>query len=501
MSDRPPAAGAPTTPARVSATDTRRAPAWVLTVYLLSALVFVGFFVEAFASDNLDRLQGMLLVPVLIALTVPIALRVARSAGDPSYFGIVMAAVVAKLVFAFVRYFVAFEVYQGQSDMVAYHNGGLLYVDSFRRLIFPQTGNLIGTNWIKVFTGFVYSVSGSSIVSGGFVYAWISFVGFLLLARAFAVAVPAGDVRRYTILVLFLPSLLYWPASIGKESWMMFGIGLSSYGIACIYARRSAGVIWFALGVGAIILVRPHLALVEFVGIVLAFALRRSPNRSLAGAAFRVVGLVVVVVLGLFLVSRTASFFGQERLSIDSTLTDTAQRTSEGGSQFTPVQVRTPIDMVPAFATVFFRPFVFEADSTQELFTALECMGIVVLLAASWNRLRSIPRLVRTTPYLSYSIGFVGAFTFAFASFANFGILARQRVQAVPFLLVLVALPRFRDLVAADSPDEPVLQAVPEPAPEIPRFGPQHRSRRPPRPGVSAPAIGGRRADGADLPR
>lgn len=419
----------------------------------------------------------------------------ARSQDDPTYFGIVMSAAVAKLVFAFVRYFVAFEVYKGQADMVSYHNGGLTYVDSFRRLIVPQTGNVIGTNWIKVFTGFVYSISGASIVSGGFIFAWIGFVGFVLLARAFAVAVPIGDVRRYTILVLFLPSLLYWPASIGKESWMMFGIGLSSYGIACIYARRSIGTVWFALGIGAIILVRPHVALIEFVGIVLAYALRRSPDRTLAGAAFRIVGLLVVVALGLFLVSRTASFFGQERLSVDSTLTDTASRTSEGGSQFTAVQVRSPLDMVPAFATVFFRPFVFEAGSTQELLSALECMGVVVLLAASWNRLRSIPRLVRTVPYLSYCIGYIGGFTFAFASFSNFGILARQRVQAVPFLLVLVALPRFRDLVEADAPPEPTLQVVPEPSPVVPRFGPQHRSRRPPRPGVTAPAIGGPRSD------
>ena len=491
-------------PAPSAGTDTRRAPVWVLSIFLVGVLVFVGFFVDAFASNDAERIQGMLVVPVLIALTIPIALRIARSTGDQTYFGIVMAALTAKLVFALVRYYVAFELYNGQADMVTYHNGGLTYVDSFRRFVFPQTGDVIGTTWIKVFTGFVYSLSGSSIVSGGFVYAWIGFIGFVLLTRAFALAIPGGDARRYTILVLFLPSLLYWPASIGKESWMMFGIGLSSYGIASIYARRSIGAVWFALGIGAVILVRPHIALVEFVGVVFAYALRRSPDRSLAGAAFRIVGVLVIVALGLFLANRTATFFGQERLSVDTQLTDTATRTSEGGSQFDPVVVRTPLDLVPAFATVFFRPFVFEAGSGQELLSALECVGVFVLLAASWNRLRSIPRLVRTTPYLSYSIGYVAAFTFAFASFANFGILARQRVQAVPFLLVLVALPRFRDLLAADAPpipDEPVLQVVPEAPTEVPRFGPQHRSRRPPRPGVTAPAIGGRRADGSDRTR
>ena len=461
--------------------------------------MFAIFFVDAFASDNAERLQGMLLVPVLIGLTVPIALRIARTEGDPDFFNIIMAGLVAKLVFSFVRYLVAFHAYNGQSDMASYHQGGILYANSFRHFIFPSTGNLIGTNWIRVFTGFVYAFTGTSIVAGGFLYAWLSFVGFVLLTRAFKVGIPNGDIRRYTILVLFLPSLLYWPSSIGKEAWMMFGIGLSSYGIACVFARRSSGIVWTAVGIAAIIVVRPHIALIEFVGVVLAYALRRSSTRSMAAPALRVLGLVVVLALGLFLVSRTASFFGQEQLSVSSTLSDTTAQTAEGGSQFTPVRVRTPLDMAPAFATVFFRPFPFEAGSTQELATSLECLGVLVLLAAGWNRVRSVPRLVRTTPYLTYALGYVMAFTFAFASFANFGILARQRVQALPFLLVLVALPRFVDLTA--PAEEPTLQAVPEPEPERPRFGPAHRTRRPPRPGVAAPAIGGHRSGGPDAAR
>ena len=481
--------------------EIRRSPAWVLTIYFLGGLLFAGFFVDSFLANDSERLQGLLVVPVLVGLTVPIALRIARTEGDAAYFGIVMAGMIAKLVSAFIRYLIAFGLYNGQADMVSYHNGGLTYVDSFRRLIFPSVPNLIGTNWIKVFTGFVYSFTGTSIVAGGFAYAWLGFLGFVLLTRAFKVGIPDGNVRRYTILVLFLPSLLYWPASIGKEAWMMFAIGLSSYGIACICARRSTGVVWFAVGVAAIIVVRPHLALVEFVGIVLAFALRRPATRTMAGPAIRIVGLFVVVLLGVFLVGQTASFFGQERLSVDTTLTDTASRTSEGGSQFTAVQVRTPLDMVPAFATVFFRPFPFEVGSTQELLTSVECVAILGFFVASWSRLRSVPKLVRSTPYLSYSLGYVFAFTFAFASFANFGILARQRVQALPFLLVLLALPRVQDLDAPAAPDEPTLQVVPDPEPERPRFGPAHRTRRPARPGVTAPAIGGQGSPTPDAGR
>ena len=44
----------------------------------------------------------------------------------------------------------------------------------------------------------------------------------LLLLDEPASGLPTGDHRRYALLVFFMPSLLFWPSSIGKESWMLF---------------------------------------------------------------------------------------------------------------------------------------------------------------------------------------------------------------------------------------------------------------------------------------
>ena len=51
------------------------------------------------------------------------------------------------------------------------------------------------------------------------------------------------------------------------------------------------------------------------------------------------------------------------------------------------------------------------------------------------------PRLLRTRPYVAFCRTYTLLFVFAFSSFANFGILTRQRVQVFPFVLVLLALP------------------------------------------------------------
>ena len=59
----------------------------------------------------------------------------------------------------------------------------------------------------------------------------------------------------------------------------------------------------------------------------------------------------------------------------------------------------------------------------------------------SSDLLRNLWRQMRDSPYVAYSVGIVLSFTYAFSAFSNFGILARQRVQVLPFFLVLLCIP------------------------------------------------------------
>ena len=198
---------------------------------------------------------------------------------------------------------------------------------------------------------------------------------------------------------------------------MMLGLGLSAYGIASLFRKRTTGIIPLALGVLSILMVRPHLSLILFVGLVFALLVRRAPARTYAAPLARVVGLAILLALGVFLAGRTASFLGQDSLTTESVkveLSQAEQKTGEGGSQFSPARVDNPLDMVPAFATVFFRPFVNEAEGWQAYLTALETTVLLLMLVAARRRLRNIPRLVRSTPYVGFSLGYVLAFVYAF---------------------------------------------------------------------------------------
>ena len=60
--------------------------------------------------------------------------------------------------------------------------------------------------------------------------------GVLPCSRAFCPQRNA-DHKRYALL-LSVPSMLYWPSSIGKESWLLFFIGVTAYGAARHFTER-----------------------------------------------------------------------------------------------------------------------------------------------------------------------------------------------------------------------------------------------------------------------
>ena len=67
--------------------------------------------------------------------------------------------------------------------------------------------------------------------------------------RALKLAVPEADHKRYLLILLFFPSLPYWPASIGKEALMMLALGVVSYGAALLLSDRvRAGSIFVFVG-------------------------------------------------------------------------------------------------------------------------------------------------------------------------------------------------------------------------------------------------------------
>jgi hypothetical protein len=445
---------------------------------LLGAMLFLD-------AANLDVWTGTITFLVLVAASVPLFRWIARKDGDPWMFRLYFGGLVLKLLFSLVRYFFIFVVYDSNGDAGVYHEAAAEFVRRFQAGIpihplpiishFPVESQRIGD-----LTGVIYILTGTSAYAGFFVFSWLCFLGQVLFVRGLHAAVPEADQRRYAAILLFLPSLLFWPSSIGKEASMIFCLGILAYGGALLLAPkpRAAGALYFAIGLALVLLVRPHIAAMSLAALILAMgvgALSRSERLTAANRALRIVVLVgLLAAVGTVSTALSSSFEeGADTSSValsqsanpqgttESRLEKTLEQTSIGKSEYSAPAVSTPLDLPWAVVSVLFRPFPWEARNLNSLIAAAEGALLVALFVLAWKRLRGFPRLALRRPYLIFVSAYVLVFAIAFSYVGNFGILTRQRTQMLPAALAFLALPVVLRR-GRDDQEEPSDLVVPE---------------------------------------
>ena len=413
-------------------------------VGVLVGVVAAAVFSWALETQSYNVWGAVLLVPLVLAVNIILIWRVTRRDDEPWLAGVMGAAYAAKVVGALARYYVAYVVYGGRADAQRYN---LFAAYAFRRWregdVTWEWGGKQGTQYMELITTAVYTVIGPSPLTAFVVFASLAFWGQYLLFRAFRTALPDGNGRRYALLVLLLPSMLYWPSSIGKEAWLMLFVGVIALGAAWFFTRRPRA--WVLLGVGAAgtAIVRPHIAVLLFAAILVAQLFRPTAKTS-TGILTKAFGVMVMVGAAYILTSQSAAFLGIDDFSwqaVTESVSEAGEQASESGSTFAPTPVTSLWGVPAAVVTVLFRPFPWEATNAQMFLQSLEGVFLIVLVVKAWPRLRRFPRLLRTSPYVTFAVVYVGGFIWAFSGFGNFGILARQRVLMLPFFLVLLALP------------------------------------------------------------
>jgi hypothetical protein len=418
----------------------------VVTVVGLAAISgYLWLLLNVAATASYAAWSGMLLIPVVVLLNIPLVLRAGRRDPDPRFLQLLVVAFVAKLAATAARWVMAFVLYNG-SDAMSYSIEGARLAEAYRNWDFgAEIGrDFVGTGFMRVATGAVYVVTGPSFYLVWLIFSLLGFWGTYFLYRAFRIAVPDGDARRYALLLLLLPSMLFWPAGLGKEAFITFGIGLMAYGSALLLSGYRTWAVPLLLGLAATAVVRPHITAALFTALVLAWFLRKRPRPATELTPLTYLGGATVILgAGAVVASSAASFLGLDSLTVsgvDSAISDTTELTDEGGSTFTPASVRSPLDMPMAAFTVIFRPMIFEATNPQMLLAAAEGALLLGLVALSWRSLAKLPGRLRRQPYLILCIVYTIVFVYAFSNFGNFGILTRQRVQVLPFVLVFLAL-------------------------------------------------------------
>lgn len=417
---------------------------------LAGGFLFIGAYVlillAAMERGTWDQWGGLVLLPVLFVVTLPMFARQARREGDPRIFWFLLVVFALKMLASSFRYFHVFHISDSGSDARQFDGQATAIALRFLDGDFTTgLSNLTESNWMRFFTAVIYTIVRPSVLAGFYVYAWMAFLGTYFFYRAFVLGVPDGDRRGYARWLFLMPSIMFWPSSIGKEAWLMFGLGIAAFGAAKVLRERLIpGLLVFGLGLGLAALVRVPFAVAMGVGLVVAGILRshRAGLRLGPRTPFaRVASLGVFAVLSLVLISTMGSYLsrsGLEGLSVDEIIVESESATAQGGSEFDATPITSPVTAVIGTITVLFRPFLNEAHTPEAAGTALEAM---VLMFAVLLRIRSFPsaiRNLRMVPYAAFALLFTVGSIFMLSAVANFGILVRARTLLFPTFLVLM---------------------------------------------------------------
>lgn len=426
-----------------------------------AALVALIGAVSLFALDT-ESWPTVVLALVMFALCSRLGYGLTKDSDRLWLGGVVSFAIVVKLMGATGRYLVLAGLYDFGGDASSYHREGVVSGQFWRNFQVPPTtgGGSAGTRFVEQVTGILYAPAAPTILGGFILFASLAFLGQVMFYLAFRRIAPARSLRWYAAAIFFLPSLVFWPSSIGKESLMLLFLGVSAYGAVRVlhdYAFRWAAVT--VGGLAAMAAVRVHVAALFAVALAVPLVVGRKADVRFSWTR----RLVLVAAAGALVVVAAGGItdvFGVEASGedLDPFLRDIERRTSQGGSAVEGEAILQGGNPASAALRVLFRPLPQEAHNAQALASAAE--SVVLLAALAWN----LPRMIRHAgrlrryPYLLMSLLFTGGFVIAFSSLFNLGILARQRIQALPFLLaVLVGLSvRHPEPEAADpEPDQP----------------------------------------------
>ncbi len=419
----------------------------ILTVGLVAMAAYVLVSGSLSGSHAYNVWAALILAPALVFVSLPILHREAARQDVPGLFRLLVTALLLKLAFSLVRYYVDFTVYKGVADATGYYGHGLAYAAQIRHGGFHLPHPLVGTGFVQVLAGLVLAIIGPTKLGGFLFFAWLGFWGLFLFHRAFTVAMPEARIRAYVIPLFFMPTLLFWPSEMGKEAWMILSLGVAALGGAHVLTARTwRGISLLALGLSMAALIRPPIAGLMGVAVAIAYLVKkpRPELRQLAPLA-KVAGLAAAFLLAVIMVKQSHGFLVQNGISfnkgVGSALTQIGDRTAGGGGSFIPSVFHSPLHAPGAILTVLFRPLLNDAHSGLAAASALE--GTILLLYSLfrlpwfWAGLKSS----RRQPYFLLALAFTLMFVVSFSGLTNFGTLVRERSQLYPLYLVLLSVP------------------------------------------------------------
>jgi hypothetical protein len=391
-----------------------------------------------------NPLAALLVLVILFGIGRLVCTRVAYAEGNPWLLKVLMISLVLHLLAAPGQIYVVDHFYHGIADWNRYVHQGALLSSDFRHFNFTTANanvrQIVNDGSVSIAAGIVMAIVGANELATFFVFGFLSFLGCICFYRAFTLTFAGANHRRYALMLFLMPSLIFWTADTSKESLMMLALGLISFGGAKFLARKRGGFILVAPGVFIGAYVRPNELLLVLAGFVVAMMI---PTAAARRSGFGIKRLISLVFLGALLyisVAVTVKYLhhGLNTSSLQTTNAQNGATGNSGGVPYSSNFAYYPRDVYE----VLFNPLPFNSHGFGERVAALENTVILVLILASLRNLRILPRAAFARPYVMMCLVYTATFIYSFAALGNLGLIERERTMMIPFLFVLLSIPR-----------------------------------------------------------
>jgi len=292
-----------------------------------------------------------------------------------------------------------------------------------------------GTDFIS-FIAIPFVKLGASYISTMFIFSWFGYLGFVYAYLLFKENIPEtvkvfGGIDLLTLL-LFLPNMHFWTASLGKGSVIFLGLMLFTYAVKYPLKR----IVLLLIGGFLVYMIRPHVMLFVLVGVMIGLV----RGREKINLGVKALVLIVSFVF-LFLASDTILQVANLENSDDliGDFIEFSDQHSTGLSEMAGSGVDMNNYSLPVkFFTFWFRPLFIDAPNALGLIISFENLVYILLFLKVINI--GFVRFIFKAPYMVKMASvtfFLSTFALTFVM-SNLGIIMRQKSMVMYFAFFVI---------------------------------------------------------------
>lgn len=296
------------------------------------------------------------------------------------------------------------------------------------------TGISFGTDFVMFMVGVLSNHINLSFFNTFLIFNLIGTIGLLAFdASLQEVVTNKGKwLKRLATLVVFLPSVSFWSAAIGKDAISFMATGLALW--AALQPSNRYGLMVFSIV--SMLVVRPHIAGIMLVALSLSFVFQKKMHLG------KRLGLLLVSCIAVSAAIPFAlNYAGLNILNsaddIEAYVQQRQDYNQDGGGGVDISSMSLPMQL----ATYVFRPLPFEAHSITSFAASLDNLILMLVFyigIKNW-------RIARKRQHISttYNTSFLWIYSLLTwlvlaVTTANLGIAVRQKWMFVPILVFLL---------------------------------------------------------------